>query len=205
MSGIPHQRVSGAGSGFRKLWKAVQLSGAWAIDLGAGRICSHHGEPHLDFNRLIPSAGNGTPGRIRTCDRLLRRQLLCPLSYGGALHFRIYAREGARTQAGGRRLVKDAPRWPNQARLILRPPTRRVVGRSRRRASRIGLQWSATGPPWALEPVARKTSIQGIVSSRVSSVSSCQARILPARSLTRSACAALLYRLFISCGSVLRS
>jgi hypothetical protein len=25
---------------------------------------------------------NGVPGRIRTCDRPLRRRLLCPLSYG---------------------------------------------------------------------------------------------------------------------------
>ena len=26
--------------------------------------------------------GSGAPGRTRTCDPLLRRQLLCPLSYG---------------------------------------------------------------------------------------------------------------------------
>ena len=28
---------------------------------------------------------NGTPGRVRTCDPLLRRQPLCPLSYWGLM------------------------------------------------------------------------------------------------------------------------
>src|SRR5439155_26400494 len=27
---------------------------------------------------------DGAPGRIRTCNPLLRRQMLCPLSYGGS-------------------------------------------------------------------------------------------------------------------------
>ena len=33
--------------------------------------------------------GFGTPARIRTWDPLLRRQLLCPLSYGGLQTFKI--------------------------------------------------------------------------------------------------------------------
>ena len=43
-------------------------------------------EPMVDHNPgLIATLGlkNGTPGRVRTCDPLLRRQPLCPLSYWG--------------------------------------------------------------------------------------------------------------------------
>ena len=34
------------------------------------------------FNSLIWKDWNGAPGRTRTCDPLLRRQMLYPLSYG---------------------------------------------------------------------------------------------------------------------------
>jgi site-specific DNA recombinase len=41
------------------------------------------GEKRRPGPRATVSHLRGAPGRIRTCDRLLRRQLLCPLSYEG--------------------------------------------------------------------------------------------------------------------------
>ncbi len=45
--------------------------------------------------------GVGVPGRIRTCDRPLRRRLLCPLSYGDALA-PVYARSDGHGHPGRR-------------------------------------------------------------------------------------------------------
>ena len=38
-----------------------------------------------------PTANGGVPGRIRTCGPLLRRQPLCPLSYGDGVRRSVYA------------------------------------------------------------------------------------------------------------------
>ncbi len=40
----------------------------------------------------VATHDNGVPGRTRTCDRPLRRRLLCPLSYGDAVSCSVYAR-----------------------------------------------------------------------------------------------------------------
>ena len=40
-------------------------------------------------HRAEPLARLGAPGRTRTCDPLLRRQPLCPLSYGRATRFTV--------------------------------------------------------------------------------------------------------------------
>jgi hypothetical protein len=50
----------------------------------------------------------GVPGRIRTCDLPLRRRLLCPLSYGDAIGWSVYARN-TRIDAGSPAATVSTP------------------------------------------------------------------------------------------------
>src|SRR3972149_1595638 len=71
----------------------------------------------------------GAPGRIRTCNLLLRRRLLCPLSYGDTVSRSVYARNWRLDRFSG----EPKPGVPGRfMRARLKPRRRRIGARGRR-------------------------------------------------------------------------
>ena len=52
---------------------------------GSSAPCGRHSACRTDGRYRYGKRGFGAPGRTRTCNPLLRRQMLCPLSYRGTL------------------------------------------------------------------------------------------------------------------------
>ncbi len=107
------------------------------------------------------TSGGGAPGRNRTCDQVLRRHLLYPLSYGGAATCSVYARTGGIDGADGLQPWQHAAAADPVGRPIRASvPTRASRGRD------IGPGAASRGPSSGAAGWARRRPVRAPISVR---------------------------------------